>query len=196
MNPISIEIPAPITTARLLIRPIEESDAAALDEAFEESKNEIGRWMPWALAVQQTHTSLPWVRKAIARWMLREELSWSIIDRETGVFIGSIRLRDIKWDVPRFEIAYWLKTSATGKGYMTEAAQALTLYCFKQLKAARVEISCDKDNTKSRAIPERLAFTFEGYLKNYERLPQGTFSCIAVYAHDTLTTVPPLKADW
>lgn len=49
---------------------------------------------------------------------------------------------------------------------MTEAVQGITAFAFEELKARRVEIRCDPQNVKSRAIPERLGFVLEGILRN------------------------------
>ncbi|HDR7866350.1 TPA: GNAT family N-acetyltransferase, partial [Bacillus cytotoxicus] len=80
--------------------------------------------------------------------------------------VASTGLHRIKWEIPQFEIGYWIDTRFSGKGYMTEAVKGIIDYAFSELKANRLEIRCDPTNRKSRAIPEKLGFKLEGILEN------------------------------
>jgi ribosomal-protein-serine acetyltransferase len=60
------------------------------------------------------------------------------------------------------EIGYWLAKGATGKGIITKSVEKLLEYAFDERNLNRVVIKCVPENTKSRAIPERLNFTIEG----------------------------------
>lgn len=53
----------------------------------------------------------------------------------------------------------------SGKGYITETVERITMYALEEIGARRVEIRCDTQNKKSRAIPEKLEFTLEGILQ-------------------------------
>ncbi len=88
--------------------------------------------------------------------------------------LGAISLMPHQWAVPSFEIGYWLRSSAEGQGYMSEAVRLLVTYCFETLEAQRLLIRCDVRNARSRAIPERLGFTLEGTLRNDHRGTDGT----------------------
>ena len=52
-----------------------------------------------------------------------------------GRFLGSSGLHRIDWDVPKFEIGYWCRTSLARRGYITEAVAKIEEY----LKTARSE---------------------------------------------------------
>lgn len=45
---------------------------------------------------------------------------------------------------------------------MTEVVQGLLNFAVTHLHARRIEIRCDSNNYRSRAIPERLGFTLDG----------------------------------
>lgn len=91
-------------------------------------------------------------------------------------------LRPHNWAIPFFEIGYWLRSAAEGKGYMTEAVQLLTDYAFDQLGARRVMLRIDERNQRSIAVAERLPFQREGTLRNQERAADGTLRNMVIFA--------------
>ncbi len=154
---------------RVLLRPVRPGDGAALFEAVDESRAEIGPWLPWVEKTLAPSDSEEAVRRAAARWRLREDLMVGIWDRDTGRYLGGSGLHRIDWAVPSFEIGYWLRVSAWGRGYAAEAVQTLCAFAFGTLGASRVEIRCDPENTRSRAVPARVGFVLEARLRNDTR---------------------------
>lgn len=173
MKQILREFPEEFTTERLLIRKPIPGDGKAVHKAIQASLNELKPWMPWAHTNQTEEDVEANIRDSIAKFITREDLRLHLLDKVTGEFIGSSGLHRINWDIPKFEIGYWIDTRHTGKGYITEAAEAITSFALTELHAKRVEIRCDSTNTRSRAIPEKLGFTLEGILKN-DSLSVGT----------------------
>jgi ribosomal-protein-serine acetyltransferase len=166
MNPILKEFPTEFFTDRLLIRMPQPGDGKAVYQAIQASIAELKPWMPFAQKEQSEQDVELNIREAHVKFLQREDLRLLIFRKDTGEFIAASGLHRINWDVPKFEIGYWIDTRHSGKGYMTEAVQGITRFAFHELKARRVEIRCDSRNKKSRAIPERLGFTLEGILKN------------------------------
>jgi RimJ/RimL family protein N-acetyltransferase len=166
LKPILREFPEEIITERLLIRKPLPGDGKAVYEAIQSSLNELKPWMPWAHTNQSEVDVEANIRDSIAKFITREDLRLHLLDKVTGEFIGSSGLHRINWDIPKFEIGYWIDTLHSGKGYITEATEAITNFAFTELHAKRVEIRCDSTNTRSRAIPEKLGFTLEGILKS------------------------------
>ncbi len=199
-NPILYDIPMPIITSRLMIRPYQENDTTAIADALLESADELKQWMPWAqnINTDSIHDfELLCIRSFMAKWMLREELNMLIVDKNRAQIMGTIGLKSIDWSVPKMEIGYWLRTSMTGKGIMTEAVNALTHYGFKQLNAKRIEIRCDEANIKSRAIPKRLNFSEEGILRNNDLTADGTLlRNTVIYACYDISDLPDLNVTW
>src|SRR5690606_33172656 len=104
--------------------------------------------------------------EAEANFKLRKDLRLHFFLKETGQFIGSTGLHRIDWEVRKFEIGYWVDNRYEGKGYVTEAVERITQFAFEELEANRVEIRCDPDNVRSRAVANRLDFELEGILRN------------------------------
>lgn len=197
MKPILLDIPFPITTYRLSIRPPQPGDGPELNAAVTESLGELRPWLPWAKTTPSLEDSEESARRAYAAWILRDDLRLSIFSRDRGHLVASSGLHRINWDNRRFEIGYWCRTKDSTRGYITEAVTAITQFAFACLDAKRVEIRCDVNNERSRRIPERLGFTFEATLKAHDRSPATD------ELHDTLLFVrfdaaglPDVGAHW
>lgn len=166
MNPILLEFPSEFTTERLLIRMPLPGDGKAVYDAITASIPELKPWMIFAQKEPSEQEIEANIRQAHVDFLSRKDLRLHVFLKESGEFIASTGLHRIDWDIPKFEIGYWIDSRYSGKGYMTEAVQALTHFAIHELNAKRIEIRCDSQNMKSRAIPERLGFTLEGILKN------------------------------
>ncbi len=182
LNPILLELPVPIVTQRLILRPPSPGEGQDCNNAIQESFKTLRQWMPWAQKLPQVTETEEVARRAAAKWLLRDDLMLWMWDKATGKFIGGTGFHDIDWQVPRLQIGYWIRDSASGKGLMTEAVEALTNYAFKAIKAKRIEIRCDKNNAKSRKIPERLGYKLEGILEKNEIVPDGSLRDTCIYA--------------
>ncbi|MFD1851772.1 GNAT family N-acetyltransferase [Oceanobacillus bengalensis] len=165
-DPLLIDFPHEFHTERLFIRIPLPGDGEAVYQAMQASKNELIEWLEFARNEDPLETVERNVREAHINFLKRDDLRLHIFHRETGEFIGSTGLHNINWKVPKFEIGYWIDTRYSGKGYMTEAIEGVTMYALYALGANRIEIRCDTKNKKSRAIPERLGYTLEGILRH------------------------------
>jgi RimJ/RimL family protein N-acetyltransferase len=167
---------------RLTVRPYRASDAQALFEAVAESRDHIRPWLPFADAHQTVEESIDWIIHQQANWLTRQDLVLSIWEKATNGFLGGTGIHPRNWGNRCFEIGYWLRASASGHGYMTEAVQLLMNYAFASLAANRVEIHCDERNIRSAAIPRRLGFIQEACLRNHMAASDGTLRTSLVFA--------------
>jgi ribosomal-protein-serine acetyltransferase len=67
-------------------------------------------------------------------------------------------------------IGYWLSHAYLERGIMTLSVKALLEAGFREYGLNRIEIACATGNARSRAIPERLEFKFEGVIREREYL--------------------------
>jgi RimJ/RimL family protein N-acetyltransferase len=104
-----------------------------------------------------------------ARFAQRSDLPMFVFaratDGSTGRLIGGTGLHRFDWQVPRFEVGYWVRRSEQGRGLISEAVQTLVRFAFDALQARRVEIRMSSTNLRSRAVAERCGFTLEGVLR-------------------------------
>ena len=182
MAPLLIDLPTQLLGERVLVRPYQPGDGQALWEAVEESREHILPWLPWGDTHKSPADSEAFVRRNQGRWILREDLPLSIWEKTSGKYLGGSGLHRIDWEVPSFEIGYWLRRSATGQGYMTETVWLICRLAFETLKANRVFIRCATGNLNSAAIPPRLGFQHEGTLRNSVRNASGELCDMMMFA--------------
>lgn len=89
---------------------------------------------------------------------------WSIREKETGRVIGNIGLEPDRRreDVNSRELGYSLAEDCWGKGYMTEAANAVIDYAFEDLDLVVMGICTGPENKRSQRVIEKCGFKFEG----------------------------------
>ena len=182
VSAILVDIPVELIGARVMLRQFQPGDGAQLWEAVDESRRHLLPWMTFADAHKSPLDSEESVRKMHAKWFLREDIMFGIWELSTGRYLGLTALIRIIWEVPSFEISYWLRKSAVGHGYMTEAVGLLTSMAFETLNANRVHITAASGNHKSAAIPQRLGFVHEATQHNAGRMSTGELVDMVVFA--------------
>ena len=154
--------------------------------AITDSIDHLKPWMPWAQDAPSADSAELVMRRMQADFILRRDLVFQIYARkgsgERGELLGGTGLHRIDWDLRRFEIGFWIRASAEGKGYVSEAVKAMAALAFDQLAARRVEIRMDDRNMRSRAVAERCGFEFEGVLRRDAMDVAGELRDTRVYA--------------
>ncbi|MCV2369950.1 GNAT family N-acetyltransferase [Roseateles oligotrophus] len=183
-DPILIEVPETIETERLLLAAPRPGIGPAMAVAIAESLGALSPWMPWAQQAPSFEDSEAVARRLCADFIARRDLTYQIYDRaaEGRRLLGGTGLHRLDWEVRRFEIGYWIRSSAQGHGFVSEAVMALTRMAFEQLQARRVEIRMDDVNLRSRAVAERCGFELEGILRRDSLTPAGELRNTCVYA--------------
>ena len=186
MEPLLEDVPERIETERLILRIPNGRDAPALNAAVCESLGDLRVFMPWAQTAPSLAQSQAECRRMQAKFLLRDDLPLFMYERRAdgseGDFVGGSGLHRIDWTVRRFELGYWCRSSLQGRGYVTEAAQALTRFAFERLQARRVEVRMDDTNERSCKIAQRAGFALEGVLRSDSLNPLGAARDTRVYA--------------
>lgn len=107
---------------------------------------------------------------------------WCISESSTGEKLGSVALlpmpveeksTDYSLVVPGrmpegdVEIGYFLKRSAWGKGYATEACRRIVRFAFEDSPLIEIVATFDPDNDASRNVLEKSGFTNRGTRRCY-----------------------------
>ncbi|HCB04601.1 MAG TPA: GNAT family N-acetyltransferase [Nocardioides sp.] len=154
--------PPTLTTARLQLRPFEKDDLGPLFELH--SSAEILRYWdapPW------TDRSRAERFLAVCRRLAEDgsgvRLAIDLVS--DGDFIGWCGLSRWNPDFRSASLTYCLSDRAWGRGYATEAADALVQWGFDTLDLNRVQAEADTRNTASVRVLEKLGFVHEGTLR-------------------------------
>lgn len=184
-NPILLDLPSALETQRLLLRPPRSGDGAVLHEAIVESLPALRRFLaslPWVAQEQTPESAETWCRNAASNFIARRDLPFLVFARESGRLLGGCGLHRTNWDVPRTEVGYWIRSSESGKGYITEAVNALVTLALATIGAQRIELVMDAENMASRRVAERCGFLLEGTHRNDRRAPDGSLRDTCIYA--------------
>ncbi|MGO4548503.1 GNAT family N-acetyltransferase [Paenibacillus sp. 2TAB23] len=182
VNPLLLPIPEHVESSRLLIRAPLWGDGDQLNNAVIESRTELLPWMPWAEHIPTVEDSELVIRRARLKYLERTDLMLLLFLKDTGQLIGSSGLHRMDWEARKFEIGYWVRTSCSGMGYISEAVEAITDFAIHELAANRIEIRCDARNMRSAKVAERNGYTREGILRKEKAAVDGSLRDTMVFA--------------
>jgi len=177
-DPMLIDVPEELEGARILLRTPRPGEGESLWEAIEESREHLRPWQAWPDWHQSSRHSELDVRRSRVGFLRREAVPYGIWHKEDGRLLGRVQLEHMRWRARTFDVGYWLRASATGRGFVTEAVILVCRLAFEELGAIRVGLLADSLNERSIAVPRRLGFSPEARIRN-ERLnsagrPQDT----------------------
>ena len=181
-RPLLRDLPDEWKSERLVLRRWRDEDAQVLYDAVIESREHIRPWMPWADTYQTVDDAIEFIRRQSGQSALDDEVVIGIFARDDHTPLGGSGFHVHNLAIPSFEIGYWLRQSAEGHGYMSEAVRTITRFLFDDMGAQRVMIRCDARNVRSKAVAERLGFPFEGTMRHDTLDPTGTIRDSLVYA--------------
>ena len=174
MEPLDLCVDEQIT-----LRTFTLEDADELFELADNNRTYLSAWLRWVDRVHSTDDAISFIQTALSGRAAGTRLGFGI--RYNNVLVGSIEFVYIDKSNRQAAIGYWVSRNFQGRGIITRACRFLTTYAFTNLHLHRVEIRCATDNTKSRAIPERLGFIQEGVLRDAQWL-RDHFVDIASYS--------------
>jgi ribosomal-protein-serine acetyltransferase len=96
----------PRQTERLISRPPSPENAAAVQEAIEESFSQLQVWMDWAATLQSLEETKAVLERARASYESMDDFAVHAFLRDTVTFVLSAGLHPLNWEVPKFEIGY------------------------------------------------------------------------------------------
>ena len=152
----------------LSLKLVESNDANRIFELTDRSRAYLRQWLPWVDFTKTPSDSLEYIEMSRKAYAEKVSLNAAILYR--GEIAGIAGYNWIDWTNKAVSIGYWLGAEYQGHGIMTRAVQALTNHAILDLKLNRIEIRAAMENTKSRSIPERLGYTYEGCIRQSEWL--------------------------
>lgn len=151
-----------VTTARLLLRPMTQANAADLAER--RSDPDTATYQGWSVPYSvERATELIAEMEELGAPTPGHWFQFACVRRADAVIVGDVALH-LDDDVRNAQIGYTLNKSSRGQGFATEAAAGLISYAFDDWGVHRIAASCDPRNVASVRVLERLGFRHEGTL--------------------------------
>ncbi|MBI1236580.1 MAG: GNAT family N-acetyltransferase [Alphaproteobacteria bacterium] len=149
-----------IETDRLILRPLEISDAPAfyhhcLDGSVARNTARIPD--PYPLLAAELYILS--VRASAGR---KANYVYAISDRHSNALLGASGVFKRNVDATDWEIGYWVGPDAKGRGIATEAAGGLIRAATADLVPQRITAGHFEDNPASGRVLEKLGFTYTG----------------------------------
>ncbi|MGG0655398.1 GNAT family N-acetyltransferase [Rummeliibacillus pycnus] len=110
-----------------------------------------------------------------------EAIRFSMIEQKSNEIIGTCGFNSLDFENAKAEIGYDIAKAYWGMGYAPEGINALLNYAFETLKLNRIEAKVEPANVNSIKVLQKLNFTFEGTLRQYEK-SKGNFIDINMYS--------------
>jgi ribosomal-protein-serine acetyltransferase len=141
----------------------EDRHARVMTDLIVRNQARLARWEPWAEHPATLEGTRAYIRAALDDFVRGRQIS-TIIALDGGrQFVGRCGMR-INPQLGSGDIGYWIDGEYEGRGITSRSAHALISSVFEELGLSKVDLRTSIGNTRSRAVAERLGFTFEGVL--------------------------------
>ncbi len=153
--------------------------AAEFLEMVLENRDYFGEWLGWAHAINSVTDAEDFLHRGVSRFA-EDGIPWIGIWQDDRM-VGGILFFPLERSIRATKIGYWLAQSATGRGLMTRAIEAVLPFLFEDLQINRIGLETELGNLKSKGVAERLGFVFEG-VRRHGWFNDGKYVDIAVYS--------------
>jgi ribosomal-protein-alanine N-acetyltransferase len=157
-------MPKPIKTRRLVLRALHDGDAPNLARLAGD----------WDVARMTARIPFPY-SEALAREWMASLAPGEFVRAVTyqGTLVGAVGY--VPNDDGSAEIGYWIGRPWWGRGFASEAAQALVRYCFTTAGFKRLTCCHFEDNHASARVIQKLGFRPSGVATAWCDARQGEF---------------------
>jgi RimJ/RimL family protein N-acetyltransferase len=152
------------TDGVVTVRPFQKEDALEIHAAVSESQNETSFWL-----VDLKGLSLSDVQEYIDSqpeiWNEDQAYNFVILESSTSKILGGCGLNQINRRHRSCALYFWIRTSATRRGFATRAVVLMARFAFDSLGMQRMEIDIEPDNLAGLRVAEKSGAISEGYLR-------------------------------
>ena len=147
----------------VVARPWETVDASAAYAVIDANREHLAPWMPWVPHTTSEYDVASFMRESELRFRDGRGIDLGLF--EGGEVLGAIGAGIGALNYDEADIGYWLAADAQGRGLATEGSRRLIDWLFEERDMHRITIRARTGNGPSRAVAERLGFTYEGVLR-------------------------------
>jgi RimJ/RimL family protein N-acetyltransferase len=166
-------LPAPVETARLLVRAYQRGDGPRLYATIAAERTSILPWMVWAYTDHQSESDSVYFVERVRRTYEDPncaDFPMAILDRRSGAMLGGTGLVRIRRELREAEIGYWVRGSVQRQGIASEAVGALISSALRPVHGGgwglrRIVVYTSTSNASSRRVCEKLGLRLEMRMK-------------------------------
>lgn len=150
---------------------LESLNAVHVDALYEltiKNRSYLKTWLSWLDDIQSTDDTAAYVESAVKEADEARFPSFALFFG--GALCGVAGFNKVDRRHRSGSIGYWLGEDYVGRGIVTASVAQLLVLGFHEFDLHKIEIRCAEENLKSRAVAERLGFTYEATLRQCEWL--------------------------
>ena len=168
-----MKMPKNITlkTKRLTLRKPRISDAKKILYIYQEKKLSTVTHIPYPYKLKDAQEFI----KRNIKGFGKTHYSFFIVNNKTNEIMGSLGFVSVNKRDNHAEVGFVIAKKHRGKGYATEASQAIIDFGFKKLKFNRISIGHVKGNNASKGVIKKLGAKYEGTIRKNIRTADGKY---------------------
>ena len=120
--------------------------------------------MPWCRPDLTVDAARCWIEAQVSAFEAGKAFEF-VISAPDGRFLGGCGLTRIDEMNHRANLAYWVRSSATGQGVATAAIRQIVQWAFNNTALVRLEVVVSTENAASLRVAEKSGALSEGVLK-------------------------------
>jgi RimJ/RimL family protein N-acetyltransferase len=167
-----VTFPKEICTDRMVAGAVDPDRAHIVNAAIVESVDALGCWLAWADHIPSIEETRDFLGRARAKWDAAD-YGFTLWHVDDGLCVGGMGLHPRSSQPAHYEIGYWIRTSATGRGYATEALRALAATAFEHLDIAELVVLTSARNVASQRVALKAGFTLASVVVDGRIDPDG-----------------------
>lgn len=183
MHKLLLDIPTCIETERLYLRSYQPGDGPWYYAMSQKNRSHLMRYESdnVAMGIKSEEEAEIVMRDLAVDWIARNCFFLGAFDKRTDEFVAQIYVGPVNWELPEFQIGYFVDQEHEGQGYITEAVKATLNFVFTYLNAYRIQLKCDDTNVRSLRVAERCGMVKEGHIRENKRNSDGVYSGTLYY---------------
>lgn len=167
-----------IETNRLILRRYNEIDLDAFYEILHDER--LHTYIPFPDLTKEEE--LEYIKNCMAEVEESKYEKWSIVLKNENITIGNISVNTVNKKHNYCNVGYVVRYDYWGKGYASEALEAVSNYLLNDRNYYLVECSCNELNKQSSKVMLKAGFKKDGYIANRRLNKDGTYSGVEYYS--------------
>ncbi len=160
---------ARLMAPRLMLRPPRDKDYAAWRSVRERNRDYLQPFEPlWAENALTEKFFAAKLATQKQNWIRDSAYAFYLVADDDRTILGGLNINHVSRGAAQHgTLGYWLDEAEQGRGYMTEALEAIIPFARDDLGLHRLQAACVPHNNRSRSLLQRVGFAEEGFAPSY-----------------------------